>query len=583
MAKVKSEKSKGVIQDPYKIVATTAPSTIPKAKGITFRDADERTTRTPTSVSSLSIKDKGKVKMDKLEVPLKKKDQIALDEEMARNLEAQLQAELIEEEMLARKKEKEANKALIESWNNTQAMMEAYFKLAQRPQAEEQGEITIKERSRLFVELMNKRKKHFAMLKAEEKRRKLPTKSQKRNLMSTYLKKIGGYKYNQFQSKSYDEIQKLFDNEMKRINTFIPIDSEVVKSKEGTEESSKRIEDELESDKLKKEESSKQKAKGSRKKSLDEHEEAEEDDEDKMKIHIEVVQDDEEIATNAYNTKNKSIHWDQHSDCDLSLCDDISPINVYVENTMTFSNPLFDSNDDFTSSDDESLSDEDVLKENVKIYSNPLFEFDDEYISSDVNPLFDEVLEDIESKDSYVSNLDESALLVTPLSDFNEDECFDQGFTDEPPLEENDDLFDLESKENKWKKILYDAPIDDLMTEDKVFAPGILEKKFSPTYVSLPFEDRHYLSLLYVIRIFLPYLTFSKDSSLLLSSGSEDTIFDPGISVFSCYSLEPVVSHRSGAFMCFNVYLNILNESPMEIFSSTCFVPNITMIWGESS
>ncbi|GKG49441.1 hypothetical protein Tco_0515893, partial [Tanacetum coccineum] len=42
-----------------------------------------------------------------------------------------------------------------------------------------------------------------------------------------------------------------------------------------------------------------------------------------------------------------------------------------------------------------------------------------------------------------------------------------EGFTDEPPLEENDDLFDLESKENDWKKILYDAPIDDLITEDK--------------------------------------------------------------------------------------------------------------------
>ncbi|GJT52785.1 hypothetical protein Tco_0978942 [Tanacetum coccineum] len=70
---------------------------------------------------------------------------------------------------------------------------------------------------------------------------------------------------------------------------------------------------------------------------------------------------------------------------------------------------------------------EDVPKENFKFYSNPLFEFDDEYISSDVNPLFDEVLEDIESKDSYVSNLDEQALLVTPLSDANKDECFDPG------------------------------------------------------------------------------------------------------------------------------------------------------------
>ncbi|GJU50007.1 hypothetical protein Tco_1219562 [Tanacetum coccineum] len=111
----------------------------------------------------------------------------------------------------------------------------------------------------------------------------------------------------------------------------------------------------------------------------------------------------------------------------LPLCEDLSPINVFEEKSVTFFNPLFDSNDNFTSSDNESLSDEDVPKDNVKIYSNPSFEFDDEYISSNVNPLFDEVLENIESKDFYVSNLDEPALLVTPLSDFNEDECFDPG------------------------------------------------------------------------------------------------------------------------------------------------------------
>nr|GEZ17226.1 hypothetical protein [Tanacetum cinerariifolium] len=117
---------------------------------------------------------------------------------------------------------------------------------------------------------------------------------------------------------------------------------------------------------------------------------------------------------------------------------------------------------------------EDVPEDNVKIYSNHLFKFDDEYISSDVNPLFDEMLEDIECKDSYDSNLDESTFLVTPLFDSNEDEYFTpgddvelllhcdpsmsvasilKGFTDKPPLEEKDDLFDLESKENNWKKI----------------------------------------------------------------------------------------------------------------------------------
>ncbi|GKC19475.1 hypothetical protein Tco_1021625 [Tanacetum coccineum] len=178
------------------------------------------------------------------EVPLKRKDQVALDEDLARNLQAQLEAELIEEERLARKQEEEANIALIESWDNTQAMMEADFELAQRLQTEEQGEITIEERSRLFVELINKRKKHFAMLRGEEKRRKPPTKAQKRNLMSTYLKNM---------------------------------DSEVVKSKMETEESSKGTKDELESDK------SKKRQRMEDDKETDEHEEVEKVDEAELK------------------------------------------------------------------------------------------------------------------------------------------------------------------------------------------------------------------------------------------------------------------------------------------------------------
>ncbi|GKB19812.1 hypothetical protein Tco_0853735 [Tanacetum coccineum] len=268
----------------------------------------------------------------------------------------------------------------------------------------------------------------------------------------------------------------------------------------------------------------------------------------------------------------------------LPSSDDFSPI--FEQKSMTFSNPLFNSNDDFTSSDDESLSDEDVL-EDVKIYSSPLFEFDDKCISSDVSPLFGEVLEDIEYEDSYDSNLDESTFQVTPLSDCNEDEFFTpredvelllhydpsisivsilEGFIDEPPLEENDDLFDLESKENDWKKILYDAPIDDLITKDKVFDPGIHEKSFSLTFVKLTFEDRHYPPITFVIRIFLPYLTYSVDSSFLLSSGSEDTIFDLGISTFHFSSLKPVAY-----------------ENPIVIFPFFCFCPKDKGIQGESS
>nr|GEX03754.1 hypothetical protein [Tanacetum cinerariifolium] len=195
------------------------------------------------------------------------------------------------------------------------------------------------------------------------------------------------------------------------------------------------------------------------------------------------------------------------SECNLPSCDDFSPINVPEGKSMTFSNHLFDSNDDFTSSDDESLSDEDVLEDNVKIYSNPLFEFDDEYISIDINPFFDEVLEDIESKASYDSNLDDPALLVTPLFDSNKDECFDPGGDVDKinafdiPSDFEDSYYDskgdvlylesfhsVDTTPNLPPEVfLYRDPrslsdINDLKIMVKNFDPGIPEKIFSPTY-----------------------------------------------------------------------------------------------------
>ncbi|GJX02079.1 hypothetical protein Tco_0185992 [Tanacetum coccineum] len=101
-------------------------------------------------------------------------------------------------------------------------------------------------------------------------------------------------------------------------------------------------------------------------------------------------------------------------------------------------------------------------------FSNPLFEFNVNFN----NPLFDEELKDIECKNSYDSNLDESTFLVTPLSDSNKDEnliprddiefllhddpstplksfaSILEGIIEDPPFEENDNLFNLECKTN---------------------------------------------------------------------------------------------------------------------------------------
>nr|GEW93394.1 hypothetical protein [Tanacetum cinerariifolium] len=62
-------------------------------------------------------------------------------------------------------------------------------------------------------------------------------------------------------------------------------------------------------------------------------------------------------------------------ECDMPAKDDSSPAFT------TFSNPLFNVNDDLDSSDDESLPEEDVPTEDFKVYSNPLF--DEDEINSD--------------------------------------------------------------------------------------------------------------------------------------------------------------------------------------------------------
>ncbi|GKE57525.1 hypothetical protein Tco_1496710, partial [Tanacetum coccineum] len=115
----------------------------PKANGIIFHDQEEQPER-----------------------PLIKKDQVAIDEDLARNIQAQLDAEIIEEERLERQKQEEANIALIKSWENTQAMMEADRLLAERLQTRESEEFTDEEKGKLFMELMEKRRKHFAALRA---------------------------------------------------------------------------------------------------------------------------------------------------------------------------------------------------------------------------------------------------------------------------------------------------------------------------------------------------------------------------------------------------------------------------------
>nr|GEZ35073.1 hypothetical protein [Tanacetum cinerariifolium] len=219
-----------------------------KAKGIVFHEPKKSTTT--ATIPKLRSQDKGKDVMIEEPVKIKKKDQIMFDEEVALKFQAELQAEFDEEEQrLAREsaqKEQEVNSDLIEEWNDIQAKIDADYQLAERLQAEEQQELNDAEKATLFMQLLEKRRKFFAANRAEEKRNKPPTRAQQRSIMCTYLKNIEGWKLNSLKNKFFANIQELFDKAIKRMNTFVDYNTELVEesSKKGEakvmEESSKR-------------------------------------------------------------------------------------------------------------------------------------------------------------------------------------------------------------------------------------------------------------------------------------------------------------------------------------------------------
>nr|GEX74309.1 hypothetical protein [Tanacetum cinerariifolium] len=96
---------------------------------------------------------------------------------------------------------------------------------------------------------------------------------------------------------------------------------------------------------------------------------------------ISKMKSDEVIESSAKNLEpipsEYEVTSDDESECDVPVKDESSLI------FSTFSNHIFDDNDDFTSSDDELLSNEDVPMEDFKVYSNSLF--DEEEINFDKN------------------------------------------------------------------------------------------------------------------------------------------------------------------------------------------------------
>ncbi|GKD76547.1 hypothetical protein Tco_1339168, partial [Tanacetum coccineum] len=91
----------------------------------------------------------------------------------------------------------------------------------------------------------------------------------------------------------------------------------------------------------------------------------------------------------------------------------------------------------------------------------------------------------------------------------------------QPGIDEND----FDEEEGAIDIVI--LQIEDEILREKLLNVNLLVDKFEVSEDSIPPDDD---SFTFVVRTFLSYLTYYVVSPLLLSTRSEDTIFDPGIS-----------------------------------------------------
>nr|GEX41444.1 hypothetical protein [Tanacetum cinerariifolium] len=112
--------------------------------------------------------------------------------------------------------------------------------------------------------------------------------------------------------------------------------------------------------------------------------------------HLDTIlekESDEFIKSSVENLVSNPSEFADECECDVPDCDDSQTIKF-----STFFNPLFD---DSTSSDDESSHEDVINKMSFKTYSNPLFDLDEEIISSEFNLIHNEDLDPTLKNDCF--------------------------------------------------------------------------------------------------------------------------------------------------------------------------------------
>ncbi|GJU27480.1 hypothetical protein Tco_1166101 [Tanacetum coccineum] len=151
-----------------------------------------------------------------------KRVQAQMDAETQRqiDLDALLARRLVEQE------EEAAREALATEFDYIQARLNADQILAEKIQQEEREQYTIEERAKFLHDTIAAQRKFLAEQRSAIIRNKPPTISQLRNQMITYLKHVANKKHAELKSKSFEEIQVLYERYKKQDQTFVAIGSE---------------------------------------------------------------------------------------------------------------------------------------------------------------------------------------------------------------------------------------------------------------------------------------------------------------------------------------------------------------------
>nr|GFA47815.1 hypothetical protein [Tanacetum cinerariifolium]GFA55082.1 hypothetical protein [Tanacetum cinerariifolium] len=216
-------------------------------------------------------------------------------------------------------------------------------------------------------------------------------------------------------------------------------------------------------------------------------------------------------------------------ECDVPVCEDSSTFDVCKDHSEILS----DSNDDDISSDDDAFEDIEYVKASLldsELVSleeeNDVYQEDEEFDSEDILQIQNVILrEKLLSIDQSNNSPDNFSPEFETFSDHTEKTRSGSTTTHANNSLSEYDSFCFEIEPNSGEVILAVMNNIDELNEDECFDPGGEINVFTNV------EDDDYFPFIFFIQIFLPYLIYPKVSPLLLSAGSEDTIFDPGISV----------------------------------------------------